>query len=92
MNVVDGTTFIFLAIYFRWISIHWLPYEIFGFCNMCIAFFMYIPLPESPNYLYSNRKFDKARNVLKMIAGINRVKDYNSNFLFDTETEAKTSR
>jgi hypothetical protein len=85
MNLSDGMTLIYLSIYFRWISIHWLYYEIFGFCIICTAFVFFLPMPESPNFLYSIKKYDQARSVLSRIARINRVKDYKAEFKFDTE-------
>ena len=85
MNTVDGFTLIYLAVYFRWISIHWLYYEIFGFSIICAALLLFAPLPESPKFLYSHQKYDRARQVLKTIAKINRVKEYDENYIFDTE-------
>jgi len=42
-------------------------------------------LPETPEFLYNTMQFKQARLVLKRIARINGVKDYDSEFPFDTE-------
>jgi len=42
-------------------------------------------LPETPEFLYNTMQYKQARLVLKRIARINGVKDYDSEFPFDTE-------
>jgi len=44
-------------------------------------------LPETPEFLYNTMRFKRARAVFKKIAKTNRVKDYESEFLFDSELE-----
>ncbi len=89
MNVVDGMTLIYLPIYFKWIIKHWLYYEIFGFCILCTGTLAFSFLPESPGFYYSNKKYDQARKVFSKIARVNRVKNYDPDFKFDTEIEEK---
>ena len=38
-----------------------------------IVLFFIMALPESPKYMYANRRFDEARSILKIIAKHNQV-------------------
>ena len=49
----------------------WLPLHVFalsfGTINLCLV----LQLPESPNFLYTHKRFDEARAVLNTIAKFN---------------------
>lgn len=85
LNIVDGMTLFYLAVYFRYISKYWLYYEIFGLCNGVIGTLAILILPESPYYLYGKKRYYEAKKNLEFIARFNRVKNYETNFRFDTE-------
>ena len=61
--------------------------EAIGICINILGVIGIYWLPETPEYLYNTMQFKQARAVLTRIAGINRVKDYESEFLFDNEIE-----
>lgn len=84
---MDAFTFIVIAVYFRFISKHWWPFQLYGIgMNLlcCLALFF---IPESPKYLYSKRRYEEAKKVIRYIAKFNRVKDLTeiSNFKFEDE-------
>lgn len=49
-------------------------------------------IPESPKFLYSVKKFDEARQVIKYMALINgfTINEENFNFVYDTEITKPT--
>ncbi len=69
--------------YFRYISKNWIYFQIYAITMNVISTLCVLLIPESPKYLYSNKKFEKAKEMLKYIAKFNRVKVIN--FRFDTE-------
>jgi Sugar (and other) transporter len=44
----DGSTMIFLSLYFRFISKNWLNFQIFAICFSTVAFLVTFLAPESP--------------------------------------------
>jgi len=48
--------------------------------------------PESPRFNYSKERFEDAKSVLRAVAKANGVKDYNSNFKFDTEKDLEDAK
>lgn len=68
----DGSTMILLTIYFRFINKDWLGFQIFGIAATTMAFFALLLVPESPKYLYSYKKYERARTALSKIARFNR--------------------
>jgi MFS family permease len=66
--IADGSTMIFLSIYFRFISKNWLYFQLFCIILSSIAFGITILCPESPKYLYSYKKYKEARQSIERIA------------------------
>jgi len=64
LHIADGTTMIFLALYFRFISKDWLWFQLFCFVFSTLATFGCFTAPESPKYLYSFERFDEARAAI----------------------------
>jgi hypothetical protein len=82
----DGSTMIFLSLYFRYISTDWLAFQIFTIVLTSIAFLGCLLAPESPKYLYSFKRYSEARSSLATIAKYNRV-PIMKRYIFDTEAE-----
>jgi OCT family organic cation transporter-like MFS transporter 4/5 len=70
-NLLVALTGILCALYFKWISKSWLPFEIVGLLmaavSLCSVFFM----PESPRWLIAQGKYKQALKVYKRIAKVN---------------------
>jgi MFS family permease len=64
----DGSTMIFLSLYFRFISKNWLWFQIFALSLTTLAFLVTLIAPESPKYLFSYKKYKEARKALEKIA------------------------
>lgn len=92
--LADGSTMIFLSLYFRYISKNWLWFQIFAQSITAVAFLVTLLAPESPKYLYSYKKYKEARKAIGVIAKFNRVNmAAQAKYLFDTEwTEIQKSR
>ena len=69
----DGSTMIFLSLYFRYINKNWLWLEIFAFFLMIISHIGLMLVPESPKYLYSYKKFSEAKKSINRIAIFNGI-------------------
>jgi uncharacterized protein involved in exopolysaccharide biosynthesis len=61
----DGSTMIFLSLYFRFISKNWLWFQIFALSFATLAFLVTFIAPESPKYLFSYKKYKEARESLE---------------------------
>lgn len=80
----DGSTMIFLSLYFRFVSKNWLWFQIFTLSLTTVAFIVILFAPESPKYLYSFKRYKESRRNLQYIARFNRV-IYQKKYWFDTE-------
>lgn len=85
--IADGSTMIFLTIYFRYISKNWLYFQIFCISLSSVAFLIALVCPESPKYLFSYKKYKESRVSLNTIAKYNKVevKIREKKYVFDTE-------
>jgi hypothetical protein len=82
----DGSTMIFLSLYFRFISKDWLWFQVFALSLTAAAFLVTLFAPESPKYLYSYKRYKEARKALQVVARFNRVDaGLARKYWFDTE-------
>ena len=82
----DGSTMIFLSLYFRFISKDWLWFQVFALSLTAAAFLVTLFAPESPKYLYSYKRYKEARKALQVVARFNRVDaSQTRKYWFDTE-------
>jgi hypothetical protein len=89
VNCVDSTTMIFQAIYYHYCK-DWLYLHLFGLCVAILIIFLIQVIPESPKYLYTNKKFDECRRVFIFIARWNNVSikpEEINKIVFDSEME-----
>ena len=86
----DGSTMIFLTLYFRFISKYWLWAQLFFIIFSTVAFFLSCLAPESPKYLYSYKKYNDARRSIETIAKYNRKQV--GKYEFDTEHKENLKR
>jgi putative MFS transporter len=63
----DAATIVILALYFRFVSKDWLPFQVLGLAMTFISAVALALVPDSPKYLYSKGKFQEARDALKLI-------------------------
>lgn len=71
-NCMDGSTYIFLTVYFRYISKNWLYPQIVGLVLTVIpAVAVSLLIPESPKWLFRKGKFKEAHKVLDSMAKFN---------------------
>jgi len=76
MLVFDMLTVIFGAIYWKYISIDASWYLIFGISQNALGLIGCVFLPETPEYLYSFKRFRECKEVMHMIAKVNRSEAY----------------
>ena len=71
-NVSEGLVVIYLTIYFRYISPNWYWVEIFAISQgtICLLILIFL-IPESPKWLYDNKKYKKCYECLQKIASYN---------------------
>ena len=86
----DGSTMIILSIYFRFISKHWLYFEIYAITATALCTFLCLVIPESPKFLYSVRQYKRAKLCMSAIAKYNKVQ-FSTRFRFDTEDAEKNN-
>jgi len=70
INVGDSSIMIYQAIFYS-IDPNWKPLHQIGMCSAAAIICLVMLLPESPKFLYANRRFDEARKNLKKIAVYN---------------------
>ena len=68
---------ILFSILFMNVSNYWRIYYYCGLAISITAWLSSFTIPESPSLLISHYKYDEARKVLKKIAKINGIKDFN---------------
>lgn len=88
MLFADGSTMIWLSLYFRFISKNWLYFQIYGICACALCSFLCLAIPESPKYLYGVKQYKGAKLSLKTIAKFNKAV-FSTKFKFDLEEEEK---
>ncbi|CDW90392.1 UNKNOWN [Stylonychia lemnae] len=84
LQIVNGSIASLIAIYFLYVSKHWLGFQIFGCVTNFLIAISIIYLPESPKQLISKKRYEEARDSLRIIARFNRYKGQ-IDFKFDRE-------
>ena len=64
--------YVVATVYFWKISKHWFPYVLIGFVWQAISCVLLLLMPESPRWLVSSRRLDRARQAFGTIAKFNR--------------------
>jgi len=73
-NVIDGMTYLFMTIYFGWISKHYFWYCLIGFGYSIVCVFVtLIFIPESPLWLLKVGRIEQAKSVILRIARTNGI-------------------
>lgn len=71
-NVVESTTYIFLTLYFRFVSRKWQPTAIYGALQGSVTVLgLLLFLPESPKWLYGKKRYKECYEVMKKMAKTN---------------------
>jgi MFS family permease len=68
IHVVNGITSGMTVIYTRYIYSYWLPWQAIVLLIIALSTVAMFFIPESPKYLIAKRRYDEARDVLKLIA------------------------
>jgi hypothetical protein len=76
MLVFDMLTVIFGAIYWKYISIDASWYLLFAITQNALGLIGCFFLPETPEYLYSFKRFRECKEVMHMIARVNKSELY----------------
>jgi len=87
IGAIDGLTLFFASLYFMYASKNWQYLYFFSVCVAAAALFMILKLPESPKFLVKVKKYDKAREVLRLMAKKNKVKAFD-NLVFADELKS----
>ena len=72
-NVSEGAIYIYLTIYYRFISKDWYPTLLFALVQNYLVLLILLCMPESPMFLYSQKRYSECARVLKLMARINRA-------------------
>ena len=81
----DGSTMIFLSIYFRFISNDWFGFQLGGLLATAVATIACFFVPESPKFYYSYKRYDEARSAIEYINRFNKGNFSGKTYKFDTE-------
>ena len=78
-NSMEGIIYIYLTIYFRFISKNWLWPQVFGVCLSFVTItLVYLWIPESPKWLYKKQRYEQCNVVFKRIAKFNGIDEMKS--------------
>lgn len=73
VNVGDAIIMMLQCLYYNHKN-EWLPLHIFqAHLHVLIIILIYMYIPESPKWLYANRRYDEARETLKVVAKYNKA-------------------
>lgn len=67
----DASSLILIALYNRYVSNEWLPFQALGAMITTICFFALVIVPESPKWLYSKGRYNEARKALGFVLRFN---------------------
>jgi len=71
-NVAEGLTYIWLTIYYRYISKNWVWPEVFSLGMIVVSWTLILVwMPESPKWLYKKGKFQECNVILRRMAAFN---------------------
>jgi len=72
IGIGDALPLFFQAIYYLFVP-NWFYLHVFGIISAVILLGFVATIPESPKYMYANRRFDETRSILKVIAKKNKA-------------------
>jgi hypothetical protein len=70
-NCWEGSVFIYLTIYYYYISKNWVWTQWVGAGFNVVACILLLWLPESPKYLYSEKRYKECIDVLQQMKKVN---------------------
>lgn len=80
---IDGLVLTWTSLYFWLLDNSWSRFFSISVLATIVAFILVLSLPESPKFLVTKRKYERARKVISKIAKINGL----TNFLFEADDE-----
>lgn len=72
-QISEGSIYIFLTIYYKFISRDVSYPLMFGTVLNVVILFALIGIPESPKWLYSKKRYEECHDVIRYMAKVNRV-------------------
>lgn len=89
--VIEILTYIALVAFYQKISNWWFIPQIFGLAiSVFSTVYTFVKIPESPKFLYGQKRYDESRECLKQVNAFNTGEKFDSDlfgFIFDTENE-----
>lgn len=79
-NCSEGAIFIYLTIYYYWISKNWVWTQVYGAATNFVALFLLFWIPESPKFLYSEKRFKECITTLQKMKKFNTGNSSSSTF------------
>lgn len=73
-NCTEGANFIYLTFYYRFVSKDWYWPVLFGTCLNLLVLFIHPFVPESPKYLYDQKRYGECNHILKQMTSLNQVR------------------
>lgn len=73
-NIVEATVFLFLTLFYRFVSINWKYTFAFGCLEHIVGILLnYFYVPESPKWLYNEERYQECSIILNKMAKFNGI-------------------
>lgn len=72
LNCMDASIMITQSIYYSF-NRDWYPLHVFGLIYQCIMLLAALVIPESPKFMYTNKRFENSKKILQQVARFNFV-------------------
>lgn len=70
-NCTEGAIYIYLTIYYKYFNKDWYPTLIFALSLNGLVLLILVFMPESPKFLYDQKRYSECARVLKLMAKVN---------------------